>query len=124
MTRAEIHEKRISEWSHLIQEAQDSTLSIKEWCLEKGIHENTFYYWKRQLRSQNGESRTAPAAPVFVELDISPEVETPSCSRGDAQEGAVCPEFLIQLRECRIAVSQGFQEEDLMKVLRVASHVQ
>ncbi len=43
MTRAEMHEKRIAKWTQFVQEAQDSGLTVKGWCKEHGIQENTFY---------------------------------------------------------------------------------
>ena len=133
MTRAEMHEKHTEEWSQLILEAQQSNLTIKGWCKEKGISEKTFYYWRRRLKSQNTPfpaKRTLSAAshpaPVFAELDMSigREEHSSGCDNNHNTGSSSHPEFVIRFHECQIAVSQGFREEDLMKVLRVASHVQ
>ena len=133
MTRAEMHEKRTAEWSQLIQEAQQSSLTIKGWCKEREISEKTFYYWKRRLKSQDTPSPVKPAlsaashpAPVFAELDmgIGREEHFSGCDNNHNTGSPSRPEFVIRFHECQIAVSQDFREEDLMKVLRVASHVQ
>lgn len=128
MTRAEMHEKRIAKWTQLVQEAQDSGLTIKGWCKEHGILENTFYYWKRQLKSQCSKKPETPVSlsnrhptPHFAELNIEKEISI--SDRADDRNGISQPEFLIQFRDCQIAVSRNFQEEDLMKIFRVAEHV-
>ncbi len=128
MTRAKMHEKRIAKWTQLVQEAQDSGLTIKGWCKEHGIQENTFYYWKRQLKSQNSEGLKAPVplsdrhpAPHFAELNIEKEIS--AFDRANDRNGISQPEFLIPFRDCQIAVSRNFQEEDLRKIFRVAEHV-
>lgn len=128
MTRAEMREKRIAKWTQLVREAQDSGLTIKGWCKEHGILEKTFYYWKRQLKSQNSENPKAPVpisarhpAPHFAELNI--EKEVPTFDRMNDRNGISQPEFLIQFHDCQIAVSRDFREEDLRKIFRVAEHV-
>lgn len=130
MTRTELHEQYISEWAELLQKAKTSGLTIKEWCRINEIRETTFYYWKRQVKLKNCPGQEQPSsphvehpAPYFVELDIRAEKEDTICSHNTGKVSIQHPEFLIQFHGCQIAVNQDFQEEDLMKVLRVVSHV-
>lgn len=129
MTRIELREQRISRWTALLQEAQTSGLTIKEWCKSNGIQESTFHYWKRQLHpkeasptpEQPPSSSIEPPIPCFAELDIRMEKES---SPFVSPSKLMNPEFLIQIRDFQVAVNPGFTEEDLMKLFRVASHVQ
>ena len=41
---------RIQQWVKLLQMANESGLSRRDWCKENDISENAFYYWQRKLR--------------------------------------------------------------------------
>ena len=43
---------RINEWSQLIHERQESGQSVRAWCLQNGIRENSYYYWLRIIRRE------------------------------------------------------------------------
>ena len=43
-------EYQLQEWSGMLRERQESGLSVKEWCLEHGISEHSYYYRLRRLR--------------------------------------------------------------------------
>lgn len=43
--------KRINEWRQLIHEQQHSGQSVRAWCRENRIRENSYYYWLRSKRS-------------------------------------------------------------------------
>ena len=49
----------------LIQECNNSGLTKREFCQQRGISEKSFYYWLRKLRSQMTEA----AGPQLVPLD-------------------------------------------------------
>ena len=129
MTQKEQREANVSRWSALVQEAESSSLTIREWCKAKGIRETTFYYWKKQIKAGGPAVPTSPReagrpAPCFVEVDIcTEEGDSPVSGYTDGLKGN-SPRFLIRIHNCQIAVSRDFQEEDLRKIFRVASHVQ
>nr|WP_305114696.1 hypothetical protein [uncultured Acetatifactor sp.] len=128
MTRKELREANNSKWSVLLQEAEASGLTVKEWCKSKGIRETTFYYRKKQAKGEEAiatqHSGTGHPAPCFVEVDICNGNGAAPHSDGPESQGRSLPEFLIQIQGCQIAVGHGFEEEDLRKIFRVASHVQ
>ena len=43
---------RINEWRQLIHERQQSGQSVRAWCLQNGIRENSYYYWLRIIRRE------------------------------------------------------------------------
>ena len=58
-------EYRAQTWAMLIQECNNSGLTKREFCQQRGISEKSFYYWLRKLRSQMAEA----AGPQPVQLD-------------------------------------------------------
>ena len=58
-------EYRAQAWAMLIQECNNSGLTKREFCQQRGISEKSFYYWLRKLRSQMTEA----AGPQLVPLD-------------------------------------------------------
>ena len=61
-------EYRAQAWAMLIQECNNSGLSKREFCRQRGISEKSFYYWLRKLRSQMAEA----TGPQIVQLDPAP----------------------------------------------------
>ena len=45
-------EVREQNWEAMVLECQESGLSVKEWCLQKGIKPNTYYARLRKLREK------------------------------------------------------------------------
>ena len=58
-------EYRAQTWAMLIQECNNSGLTKRAFCQQRGISEKSFYYWLRKLRSQMAEA----AGPQLVPLD-------------------------------------------------------
>ena len=61
-------EYRAQTWAMLIQECNNSGLTKREFCQQRGISEKSYYYWLRKLRSQMAET----AVPQLVQLDPPP----------------------------------------------------
>lgn len=49
-TRAIAAEYRLAHWAQIMRERSESRLSIKAFCMNSGIHENTYFYWQKKLR--------------------------------------------------------------------------
>ena len=58
-------EYRAQQWAMLIQESKSSGMSNKEFCMQRGVSEKSFYYWQKKLRMKLVEV----AAPQLVQLD-------------------------------------------------------
>ncbi len=43
-------EYRLSHWAQVVQDRVEKGISIRLYCKEVGIHENTYFYWQRKLR--------------------------------------------------------------------------
>ena len=49
-TRTIASEYRLQHWAGIIKESKESGLSIRTYCKNVGIHENTYFYWQKKLR--------------------------------------------------------------------------
>ena len=58
-------EYRAQTWAMLIQECNNSGLTKREFCQQRGISEKSFYYWLRKLRSHMAEA----TSPQLVQLE-------------------------------------------------------
>ena len=75
---------RINEWKHLIHERQQSGQSVRAWCLQNGIRENSYYYWLRIIREEAlCEAENKSGALVRVEPEkLAVETVFPQSSSG------------------------------------------
>lgn len=53
------NELRLQNWMEMIRECQESGLTNKEFCVQRGISEKTYYYWLRKIRSTAVEPHLA-----------------------------------------------------------------
>ena len=66
-TREVAGEYRLSYWAEVVQQRIQSGLTIKAFCEQEGIHENTYFYWQRKLREavvsqvEHGSRSLSPA---------------------------------------------------------------
>ena len=61
-------EYRAQQWAMLIQECKASGMSNKEFCIQRGVSEKSFYYWQRKFREQVLEA----ASPQLIQLELDP----------------------------------------------------
>jgi len=59
------NEYRMQSWVEIIRECQESGLSNREFCSQRGISEKTYYYWLRKMRT----AATAVIKPQLVRVD-------------------------------------------------------
>ena len=55
-------EHRLSHWSEVIKERQESGLTVKAYCESIGIHTNIYYYWQKKLRAKALSEKEQPWA--------------------------------------------------------------
>ena len=58
-------EYRAQMWTGLIQEWKASGMTNKDFCMQRGISEKSFYYWQRKFREQVVEAAT----PQLVQIE-------------------------------------------------------
>ena len=72
----------MNEWSQLIHERQQSGQSVRAWCRQNGIRENSYYYWLRIIREDAlRETENRSGALVRVEPEkLAVETVSPQSS--------------------------------------------
>ena len=76
---------RLNEWRQLIHERQQSGQSVRAWCRQNGIRENSYYYWLRIIRREAlRETENRNGALVRVEPEkLAAEAVSPQSSSGE-----------------------------------------
>ena len=81
-TREVAAEYRLSYWAQIVQKRTRSGSSIRAYCKQIGISENTYFYWQRRLRKAACEQlvkfeseQKSITQPCFVEIAIAEKPE-------------------------------------------------
>ena len=120
-TREIATEYRLSRWTQKMQERNESGLSAREFCKNRGIRENTFYYWMRKLRAavieaapaiMEGPQQALTMKPVFAELKLAPRATALPPSGG--LENQIC----IEAAGVRLTAGSEYPTEKLAELLR------
>lgn len=119
----------------LIIECYQSGLSTKQWLLENGIHQATFYKWVKKLRETAGynfppdnRERKFPVIAVkqdVVRVDVIPDNSLEVTTAGNEitpSQISVAPKtnrtIVIQFKEAKILISDNTDQELLTSVIR------
>ena len=102
---------RMAKWSEIIKDRCESGLTIKEYCTERGISRDAYFYWLRKIR----ESAVAAASEQFAEL--LPPAE-PSIAVGSSTG------VTIELNGAKIRVEDACSRNTLSMVLEVLRNAQ
>ena len=65
------NEFRLQNWMEIIRECEESGLSNREFCFQRGISEKAYYYWLRKVRT----AAAIVIEPKLVRVD-SPEMSS------------------------------------------------
>ena len=118
-------------WLQTIQKAARSGQSTKDWCMQNGIAESTFYRWKQRLRERalaqlwpetagitQARHPAAANVPTFARLSYSDTPERVSDIQVQTHDRR--PSTFLRIRSGELTLELGAElcEEDLSKVLR------
>jgi len=113
-TREVASEYRLSHWARIVQERLHGGLSIREYCKQIGICENTYFYWQRRLRKAACEQLTAPG---FAEVIVQ-EPPTPSALPAPVEAVPVPSQLCVEAAGVRITADSEYPPEKLAALLR------
>lgn len=110
-TRDIASEYRLAHWAQVMRERTEKGLSVRAYCQENGIHENTYFYWQRKLREAAcSEMQSA----IAEEKSVLPNGWA-LCVKGEAPQ---TQGLTVEVGGCRITVSADTDPELLAKVCR------
>lgn len=102
---------RKEQWARLIQECQNSGLTIKNWCSQNGVSEHAYYYWLRRIR----ESAFPRHLPEAHNESTNPIVFAPL--RVKEEPSSVHSPIIIHMPNADIEVGEGSSLRTLEMVL-------
>ena len=120
-------------WRRIIDDAESSPLSVREWCKQKGIKPRKFYYWRNRLQElsqvSEAEDVCTSSNSSFVELSIEGEPlsepqseplhDLVASRKNFLPSSAIEPEIRIETPSFKVFVKNGVKEQTLRMVLKV-----
>ena len=112
-TRDIAAEYRLTHWAQVMKERADSGISIRKYCKNAGIHENTYFYWQRKLR----EAACSELAAI-TETKKKAIVPKGWAEIHESDETVQTQMLTIEVDGCRIIVSADTDTSLLAKVCK------
>lgn len=104
-------EYRLGHWSQVMQERTQRGISIKAYCEQEGIHENTYFYWQRKLREA--------ACTELTNVKESKNIVPSGWMQLKPEQGQhIKEELKIEINGCNITVNTQTDTELFKKVCR------
>lgn len=121
------HEVRLNQWKRIIEQCQSRPegQTAKQWLIENGIREKTYYYWLRRVRKEvysqmNDGTISLPneqgkETVTFAEVPMIPQqdLEIPFSFQ---------PAAVIKTSHATVAVSNEVSDRLLTRLLQEVSH--
>lgn len=122
------HDIRRSNWLEILNQSRQrpAHTTIKQWCLDNGISEKSYYYWQRKFRQEAAAQVSVPAAtdsaPVtFAEIPFAYK-DVPSEPAATDSVSAVQPTAVFKYKDLTIAVTNEISDPLLSKIIREVTH--
>jgi putative transposase len=114
-TREITTEYRLTQWAGLLHERRQSGESISEFCENRGISRNTYFYWQKKLREKAGKE----LLPMLKETSAQPAVPSgwALCKPGEPEISRYS--ISIEIGGFHITVEENTNPEQIEKVCRV-----
>ena len=134
-TREVAAQYRLSFWSEALRERSTSGVSIREFCQNRGVSRNTYFYWQRKLRELAVEQIADKKQTVSSELSVRkseealqthssglPKAVVPSgwsqVSVVEEVHDTVGSVLSIEINGCRVTVDENTSPELLSRTCR------
>ncbi|MGN0386553.1 MAG: IS66 family insertion sequence element accessory protein TnpA [Lachnospiraceae bacterium] len=103
-------EVRKAHWKQLIQECQSSGMTVRDWCSQNGIKEQTYYRNLQKLRQEICDSLPVPVIepqkPVaFKKLEVQAPLPNTQAA------------VIIRLPQATLEITEGTSQQTIQAVL-------
>lgn len=104
---------RIKNWAAIIQDRNESGLSVKDYCAQHQLSRDSYYYWLRKVKE------TLLAESGFVEVTQPEQLPV-------QEHTAVDPKGMMTLtfRGMQLDIPLSIQRDTLSMIIEVAVHAQ
>lgn len=75
-------------WRDVVKRQLTTPLSIRKFCAQEGVSENSFYAWRRELALRDRESLALPTTPEHRDQETRSEPTTPGNHSGKSARPA------------------------------------
>ena len=123
-TRYVAKEYRMAHWAKIVADQKESRSTIREYSEKSGLHENSYYYWQKKLRTAAIEELTTASdgqaqelAPIMAKLNLAR-------NNGSDFPGAGSTDCVsIEMFGILLIASKDYPIAKLSELLRVASRL-
>ena len=98
------HSSKLTQWSRLVEDCRNSSLTVTQWCRENGISVSSYYYRQKQVFDAIAENQKI----CFKEVTVAPVTQVTS-----QPSSAVA---LVQYANSSIEVYQGADSKTLRAI--------
>ena len=108
-------EIRLAGWTQALKERIAKGESINEFCQNKGINRNAYFYWQRKVREAvceqlaEAQNQTALPEPAFKEVVLAEPILPETIG-----VGCIC----VETSSCKITAGSAYPTEALAALLR------
>ena len=103
-----VRDIRIKQWAEIIESANKSCLTRRQWLAENGISKDAFYYWQRKVRKFYAEQ--SGLLSLSSECKGSELIEVPVAVRTGASS-TMMPAAVIRIGNMSVEISSSASAE-------------
>ncbi|WP_303862798.1 transposase [Alkalibaculum bacchi] len=102
---------RLEQWTQLIKDYQSSDMTVKAWCEQNGVKQQSYYYWLKKIRK--AACGHLPATQTQVKHSTPTEFAKLQVTPPNHVQAAV----IIHLPYASVEVAEGTSRETIEAVL-------
>ena len=123
-TRYIAKEYRMAHWAKIVADQKESGLSIRAYCEEAGIHENSYFYWQKKLRDAAIDELSEITGGQAQELTPTlARINLPKIIGPDAADAGGNGCVSIEMFGIKLSATRDYPVSKLSELLRVASRL-
>ena len=104
---------RVKNWTAIIQDRNQSGLSVKDYCAQHQLTRDSYYYWLRKVKE------TLLTESGFVEVTQPKKLPVPETTTADPKEM-----MTLTFRGMQLDIPISVQRDTLSMIVEVAAHAQ
>ena len=99
-------QRKLSDWAERVSACRSSGLSVKTWCRENGVSEQTYYKWQRrlyELAQNQQENRFAEITPQRISnnsIAVTVQIGSVELSVHNGADAATVEAVLRAVKSC------------------------
>ena len=129
-TRYIAKEYRLAHWAQIITEQKESGMTVRAYCEEAGLHENSYYYWQKKLRTAAIEELSTTTGERSLQCESIQEI-VPTMARINIPKGIGSDitdtgnngHVSIEMFGIKLSASKDYPVSKLSELLRVVSRL-